>query len=122
MQLKKESIVEQDLVLVHVEEKPGFFARVEAIRPDVKRGWWQVKFLALQVPVQLITWIIDDNQIRGEDFTMGGVPIRIEKVLPPPDPEPSAEPVPPEESGREDRQSGGAVVVSLTDRKPKKGD
>lgn len=83
MHLKRDPIIEQDLVLVHIEEKPAFFARIEKITPDVKPKWWRVTFLVLVVPVKTLTWIIDDEQIRGADFTMGGTPIRIEKVVPP---------------------------------------
>ena len=39
-----------------------------------------MKLLFLTVPLQVTTWIIDDNQIRGDDFTMDGTPIRIDKV------------------------------------------
>jgi len=70
--------VEQDLVLVHVDNKPGFYARVEEIAPDVKPGWWQVKLLVLTFPLQVFTWILDDNQIEGEPFTMGGTPLQME--------------------------------------------
>ncbi|NIV97636.1 hypothetical protein GWN26_00160 [Candidatus Saccharibacteria bacterium] len=83
MTLKKDSIIEQDLVLIHVEEKPALYARVENITADVKPKWWRVKFLMLTFPPKLVTWIIDDEQIRGADFTMGGTPIRIEKVVVP---------------------------------------
>jgi hypothetical protein len=83
MSLKREAIAPSDIVLVHFENKPAFFARVERIDPDYKRGWWHVKFFVLALPMQLITWIIDDEQIRGADFTMGGMPVRIEKVVPP---------------------------------------
>ena len=77
------AIAPNDIVLVHFENKPAFFARVERIDPDYKRGWWHVKFFVLALPMQVMTWIIDDEQIRGADFTMGGVPVRIEKVEPP---------------------------------------
>lgn len=77
------AIAPNDIVLVHFENKPAFFARVERIDPDYKRGWWHVKFFVLALPMQLLTWVIDDEQIRGADFTMGGVPVRIEKVNPP---------------------------------------
>jgi len=41
---------EGDLVLVHVEDRPAFFARIECISPDVKLDWYQVTLLVLQVP------------------------------------------------------------------------
>ena len=78
-----ESILENDVVLVYVENKPAFFARIENIIADVKKGWWRVKLLILQVPLMVTTWILDNEQIHGADFTMGGTPIRIEKVVAP---------------------------------------
>jgi len=83
MSQQREAIAPTDIVLVHFENKPAFFARVERIDPDYKRGWWHVKLFVLALPMQVITWIIDDEQICGADFTMGGVPVRIEKVVPP---------------------------------------
>ncbi len=91
--LEKSSIAEQELVLIHIENKPALYARVEKITADIKPKWWQVKFLMLTFPPQLVTWIIDDEQIRGADFTMGGTPIRIEKLPLPEEAEPpKAEP------------------------------
>lgn len=82
-----------DLVLVHVENKPAFFARINDINPDVKRGWYQVELLVLGLPLQSIVWILEDVHLQGEEFTMGGTPIRLEvippKVTPPPAPEPT---------------------------------
>jgi len=85
LHFKKDPIVEQDLVLIHIENKPVFYGRVEQITADVKPKWWQVKFLFLTLPYQVTTWIIDEEQIRGADFTMGGTPIRIEKLVVPED-------------------------------------
>ncbi|MBN2090728.1 hypothetical protein JW964_14040 [candidate division KSB1 bacterium] len=83
MASKKKPIIENDLVLVYIQHQPAFFARIEKIAPDTKKNWWQITLLILQLPVQQVTWILDDNQIREEDFTMGGIPVRIEKVIPP---------------------------------------
>ena len=69
-----------DLVLVHVEDKPGFYARIDDITPDVKKGWWVVRLLVLTFPLQTYTWILDETQIDGASFTMGGTPLKIEKV------------------------------------------
>jgi len=109
---KGTALVEQDLALIYVEEKPAFYARVEQITPDVKPRWWRVKFLMLTVPPQIMTWIIDDEQIRGADFTMGGTPIRIEKLVLPEEPE---VPRPTEDS--ESRQQKQARILSLGDKK-----
>lgn len=40
-------------------------------------------FLVLTIPLQKLIWILDDDQIRGADFTMGGNPVRIERVAAP---------------------------------------
>jgi len=88
MKLKQSSIIEQELVLIHIENRPALYARVEKITSDIKPKWWKVKFLMLTIPPQIVTWIIDDEQIRGADFTMGGTPIRIEKLMMPTEAEP----------------------------------
>jgi hypothetical protein len=72
-----------DLILVHIDSKPGFYARVDEITPDVKPGWWQVKLLVLCMPLQVYTWILEESQINGAPFTMGGTPIMMEKVVSP---------------------------------------
>lgn len=78
-----EPLFENDVVLVYIENNPTFFARIENINPDFKKGWWRVRLLILQIPLMVATWILDNEQIRGADFTMGGTPIRIEKVIAP---------------------------------------
>lgn len=70
----------RDALLVHIEDKPSFFARIEKISPDVKPGWLSVVLLVFQVPVKTITWIVQTAQLNGKEFTMGGTKIRIEKV------------------------------------------
>src|SRR6266704_3724513 len=72
-----------ELVLVHIDHKPSFYARIEDINPDLKPGWWQVKLLALSFPLQVFTWILDTSQVDGAPFTMGGTPVRLEKVVSP---------------------------------------
>lgn len=107
--LKQSSITEQELVLIHIDNKPALYARVEKITADIKPKWWQVKFLMLTFPLQLVTWIIDDEQIRGADFTIGGTPIRIEKLPA------TIEPEPPKEEMEPTKQKEGqtARVLSL---------
>jgi hypothetical protein len=73
-----------DLVLVHLDRQPVFYARINDINPDVKRGWYQVELLVLSLPSQTLVWILEDSQIQGEEFTMGGRPVRLE-VIPPKD-------------------------------------
>ncbi len=72
-----------DLVLVHVDSKPGFYARIEDICPDVKKDWWQVKLLVLTFPLQIFTWILNEEQLEGLTFTMGGTPLMLEKLISP---------------------------------------
>ena len=113
-------ILEFDLVLIHVDDKPGFYARVEEISPDVKSGWWQVKLLVLSFPLQVFTWILDEEQLSEAPFTMGGTPLRLEKLISPleeerrkreeRDAEPAKKPVP---------ADAGQKVVSLAERRKK---
>ena len=110
-----------DLVLVHIDNKPGFYARIEDVVPDVKPGWWQVKLLVLTVPLEVYTWILEEEQINGKPYTMGGTPVRMEKVE---SPLPKRE-VPParveeqagQDAAREQHDKG--KVVSIFDRKKK---
>jgi hypothetical protein len=105
-----------DLVLVHIDEKPAFFARIETIEPDVKPGWWQVTFLALMLPLQVNTWILDTSQVEGAPFTMGGTPVRLEKVVSPVSQSATADKVGSPE-GKPPSAGGGGKVVPLSRRK-----
>ena len=113
MLMKKKSIIENDVVLVYMDEQPAFFARVEKIIPDVKSGWWQITFLLLQIPLVTFTWILDNEQIRGADFTIKGTPVRIENVVAPNEKE--LQPPPSNESIRQ--QSKKAKIISLNTKK-----
>jgi len=107
-----------DLVLVHIDNKPGFYARIDDITPDVKPGWWQVKLLVISFPLQVFTWILDASQIAGAPFTMAGSPVMLEKVVSPvPRQEDPENPVSANEApaGRNKRE--GTKVVSLAERK-----
>ena len=109
-----------DLVLVHIDQKPGFYARIEDITPDMKPGWWQVKLLVLAFPLQVFTWTLDESQINGEPYTMGGTPVRVEKVVSPLERvDKPADEAPLKETGNKEKREGGKVV-SLSDRKKKK--
>ena len=81
-----------DLVLVHLDRQPAFYARIDAISPDVKRGWYQVELLVLSLLPQSVVWILEEAQINGEEFTMGGRPVKLELIPPKPQPEPETEP------------------------------
>jgi len=82
---------ENDVVLIYLEDSPVSFARIEEILPDVKRDWYHIKFLMLQIPLQVATWILKDNYINGEEFFMGGKKMRLEVVECPDDDTDSAE-------------------------------
>ncbi len=72
-----------DVVLVYMDNNPTFFARVDDISADVKPGWFNLKLLVLQVPLLSVTWILRESYFNGQEFTMGGRPMRIEKVTAP---------------------------------------
>ncbi len=113
-----------DLVLIYFEDKPMSFARVEDILPDSKPGWFHIKLLMLQVPLQLVSWILRDVYIEGDEFTMNGNRMRLEKVVSPEelvlpgDPLPDGDLIPSDAvSPTPEPKPGNAKVISLTDRK-----
>lgn len=114
-----------DLVLVYMEGNPAFFARVEAITPDMKPEWYQAKLLVLQIPLMVITWILRRAYIDGDEFTMGGRPVRVVKVVSPEEVEQAVESKSQESAktlqpARETTEpSGKGKVVSLADRRKK---
>ncbi len=79
-----------DLVLVHLDHQPAFYARINDINPDVKRGWYQVELMALTMPPQVLVWILEESHLQGEDFTMGGRPVRLALIPPKPAPQPES--------------------------------
>ena len=79
-----------DVVLIHFEDKPLIFARIEDIAADKKTNWHHVKLLMLQIPLQTVTWILKDTYINGAEFTMGGKKMRLEKIECPETPKPDA--------------------------------
>lgn len=108
--------VENDLVLIHHEDQPVLFARIEAILADSKPDWYHVKLLLLQVPPQEVTWILRDVYIDGQEFTMNGQRMRLEKVV-----SPSEAGTPPagETASPPAPRSNGGHVISLKDLKKK---
>ena len=74
---------ENDIVLIYLEDQPLSFARIEDIVPDSKPDWFHVKLLLLQIPVQVVTWILRDIYINGEEFTMNGKRMRLETIVAP---------------------------------------
>ena len=106
--------VENDIVLVYHEGAPLTFARIESIEPDIKRDWYRVKLLLLQIPLQVVTWILRDIYIDGQSFTMGGKEMRLEMVECPEDSTVQDEPKSDEKPVKDD-----AKVISLADLKKK---
>ncbi len=79
-----------DLVLVHMDRKPAFYARLNDINPDVKRGWYQVEMLVLTLPPQTLVWILEEAHLNGDEFTMGGRPMKLEGIPPKARPQPES--------------------------------
>lgn len=110
-----------DLVSIHIEHQPAFFARVEDIVPDKKPGWWKVSLLVLTNPLQIFTWILEESQINGAPFTMGGTPVMLEKVISPLAQEVDVRSEPAQkDSAAQVEKKEMAKVVSLVDRKKEK--
>ena len=78
--------IENDIVLIYLEDSPVFFARVESIWPDVKRDWFNIEMLMLQIPLKMIVWTLKDDYINGGEFFMDGKRVRMEVVEAPKDP------------------------------------
>lgn len=100
---------ENDVVLIYFENQPISFARIEAISPDMKKDWYHVKLLLFQMPLQVVTWILRDIYISGQEFTMEGKKIRLEKVVCPKETEPV------EKEKATPGKPGNQKVISLAD-------
>ena len=117
---------ENDLVLVYFEDKPLSFARIEEILPDSKPNWYHVKLMLLQIPLQIVTWILRDVYINGEEFTMNGKRMRLEKVVAPSESNPAEQEdkqetnsTPSGATSEPNENGNGATVISFNDRKKK---
>ena len=77
----------EDIIIIQIDRKVNHFAYVTDIKPDHKRGWWIISFILLSPTTennfQEISWILDDQQIRGEEFTMNNIPHQLIKFEPP---------------------------------------
>lgn len=105
---------ENDIVLIHMEETPVAFARIESISPDYKKDWYHIKLLMLQVPLQVVVWTLKDIYINGGEFFMGGKKMKLEVVECPEEQEPSD---PGGEDPEEDSSKSRGKIVSLADIK-----
>ena len=111
---------ENDIVLIYLENSPLAFARIESIEPDIKRGWFIIKLLLLQIPLQVVSWILREAYINGETFTMGGKEMRMEKVVCPEDPEPEQVDKDPRlQKSNTAKPDTSAKVIALADLKKK---
>ncbi|MBU0768876.1 MAG: hypothetical protein KJ687_07285 [Proteobacteria bacterium] len=102
-----------DVVLIYFEDQPISFARIEDISPDIRKDWYHVKLLLFKMPLQVVTWILRDIYINGQEFTMEGKKIRLEKVVCPEETEPV------EKEKATPQKPGGQKVISLADLKKK---
>ena len=112
---------ENDVVLIYLEDQLLSFARIEEILADSKPDWYHVTLLLLQIPLQVVTWILRDVYIAGAEFTMNGKRMRLEKVVAPDEPlsrEPSTENEK-KDAPQPKKNSGNAKVISLADLKKK---
>ena len=71
---------EGDVVLIHYQDQPAVYARIDLIEPDVKKDWYQVTLLLLTIPPQTVTWILREEYINGAGFTMGGNSVILKEV------------------------------------------
>jgi hypothetical protein len=109
---------EKDIVLIYFEDKPLAFARIEDISADHKPGWYHVKLLLLQIPIQTVTWILRDTYIDGAPFTMDGKNMRLEKIVCPEEPEDIMDEP---EIEKPPKPASGTKVISFADfKKPSK--
>ena len=114
-----------DIVTIYFEEEATVCARIESIEPDIKDGWFHVGLLFLEppLPLQQASWILRDIYIMGQEFTMNGTRVRLEKIEPPralrlveAEEEEQNMPAPEgAESGEEETTASGAEVISLAD-------
>ena len=111
---------EGEVVLVHVEDNPAFFARIECIDPDAKPEWYQVALLVLQIPLVEVTWILREEYIKGASFTMGGKKVLMESVEAPsrhPSPEQDHQSKGDQARIASEKEEETGKVISLFERK-----
>jgi hypothetical protein len=108
--------VENDIVLIYFEDQPLTYARIEEILPDSKPNWYHVRLLLLQFPLQVVTWILRDIYINGDEFTMDGKRMRLERIVAP---QPDRRPSETKDAKTVRKQPLEGKVISLTDLKKK---
>lgn len=105
---------ESDIVLIYFEDQPLSYARIEEILPDAKPNWYHVRLLLLQFPLQVVTWILRDVYINGDEFTMDGKRIRLERIEAP---QPDQAPPEPKDGKTASKRPPAGKVISLKDLK-----
>lgn len=108
-----------DIVLIYFEDQPFSFARIEDILPDSKPDWYHVKLLLLQIPPLIATWILRDVYIEGDEFTMDGKRMRLEKIVVPEEPKSQELTEKKEKKSKPAHDTGNAKVISMSDLKKK---
>lgn len=105
---------ENDIVLIYFEDQPLSYARIEEILPDSKPNWYHVRLLLLQFPLQVVTWILRDVYINGDEFTMDGKRIRLKRIEAP---QPTQTPPEPKDEKTVGKRPLEGKVISLKDLK-----
>lgn len=82
-----DSIITNDgeIVLVKINKVQGIYIKIINVTLDpLKKGWWMVKFYPLiptkDFKLREAVWKLDEQQIRGEEFTMNGIPHQLFKA------------------------------------------
>lgn len=109
---------ENDIVLIYFEDQPMTFARIEEIQADHKPDWYHVKLLMLQIPLQVVTWILRTAYINGNEFTMNGNRMRLERVTCPEDPETASAKEAPGDEGAKPKGNEKKVISFRDLKKP----
>jgi hypothetical protein len=101
-----------DVVIIHIDNKPSAYARIESINPDIKPKWYQVRLLFLSFPPQEITWIIKREYLEGSLFAMNDIPMQITALEKPRQVQ--------KQQPQKRSRGNGAEVISLTELRAQK--
>ena len=111
-----------DILLVYHDTTPLGYARVEDISADVKPGWWLLSLLLLKLPMQYATWILREEYIEGQPFSMGGKMTHLERLPRPNTPHLLDADVAEDDVhdvAKDDQPDTGCKVIALHSRKKK---
>lgn len=74
----KQNLQPSDVILIHIQERPAFYAQVGAILPDVKKGWYRI---ILRSQFGELQWVLEDVHLfLGQTWTFQGIPHRMERI------------------------------------------